>query len=245
MKRIYLLLLIVMLLFCVGCTKTDCADKGHIYRSDIEIDDFAFLFDDFEYEPGKTTGIDLYKGFRSNTIKPKDIFNALGLPASTTDNFGVKEYTYLVGEQYDAVTVKYKPDEDIIDFDPSLNISEEYGVELLAKGDRTIDPNKYKMKKRFNISEEELSFIDESTSSDELQKVLGAPHYYIEAYDVNIEDVYANVFVYELENDNLFKVVYFRTAYIIRAWVEDSDGKQIKLLIDRDTSSYYEWGNIF
>ena len=190
--------------------------------------------------PGETTGIDIFEGFKYDT-KPEEIFDALGLPFSTTGSFGVKEYRYLIGEEYDTITIKYGSAEGIIDFDPSLYIdySEEIIYELWAAGERNIDRDLYKMNKRFNIDESELSFIDEEANSDKLQQVLGAPHYYIETYDVNIEGVHGNVFVYELVNKSIFKVVYFRLGFILRAWLEDEHGNEIKHFIDRDTSSFF------
>lgn len=245
-KRISILLLVVTFLFCMGCAKTDPAkkwstEKGHIYRNDLELDDFAFLFDDCGYEPGVTSGLDIYEGFRDKIFKPNDIFNALGLPGSTTGNFGVKEYRYVVGKQCDAITIEYSPFNDCLDFYPTFSdISEEYFIEQLATGKKTIDPNQYKMNKRFDITDDELSFIGENTTSDEIQQALGAPHSFIETYDVKIEDLYGNVFIYGLKNGKVFKVSYFRQGNILRAWIEDSDGNEIKLFIDREASSFYE-----
>lgn len=236
MKRICMLLLLFILLLCVGCVQ-----KGHIVRNNIEIDDFAFLFDDCGYERGQTSILDVYEGFRRETIKSKDILDALGLPNKTTIYKDMEEYTYLVGDQYDIVIIKYSKYQDqMIDFDPLFDVSEEYGTELLATGKKTIDRNKYEKNKRFDITEEELSFISENTDSNGLQQVLGAPHSFIEAYDVNIKGLYTNVFEYGLKNKKAFKVAYFRHGYILRAWVEDCEGNEIKLFIDRGRTSFYK-----
>jgi hypothetical protein len=249
MKRFIVLLLGFVLLVCSGCTKQWSEETGYIYRDDIEPGDFAFLFDEWVYEPGNTDneiGLELYNALRRDTIKPDDIFAMLGLPAHTIENYGMISYTYLIGDEFDSIAIKYMPDTDEI-FDIEFGLEsiknkedEENLLRLLSMGDRTIDREKYKMHKRFDISEDELSFIDESATSREIQQELGAPHSYIELRETYIESAPGNAFVYELENGNVLKAIYFRQGAILRAWVEDNDGNEIKLLIDKDVASFYE-----
>ena len=49
MKRACILFLVAVLLSCAGCANYCSEEEGYIYRSDIEISDFAFLFDQLEY----------------------------------------------------------------------------------------------------------------------------------------------------------------------------------------------------
>lgn len=248
MKRLCLLFLCVVLILCVGCTKQWSEEKGYIYRHDIELGEFAFLFDEWAYEPGKTDkeiGLDIYNAFRRDAIKPEDVFDALGLPGATTEDYGVISYSYTIGNEYDYMEIKYIPDKDEIDLDMDIcSIEDKQGEEnlllLWSAGDRTIDRGKYKIPKRFDISEDELSFIGKSTTSKEVQQSFGAPHYYIELRETNVEGVRGNAFVYELENGNVLKIIYFRQGYIIRAWMEDSNENEIKIYVDRDVSSFYE-----
>lgn len=250
MKRFCFLLLGVALLLCVGCSRQLNDEGGYIYRNDIELGDFAFLFNEWEHEPGKTDkeiGLEIYNAFRRDAIKPEDIFDALGLPGSTTEDYGVISYTYLAGDGHSVITIKYIPEEDMADIDLSIDTmeSEEDEENLLmiwSSGGRKIDPGKYKMQKIFDISIDKLEFIGETTTSEEVQQLIGAPHYYIKHGETSIESAPGNAFVYELIDGNIFKIIYFRQGYILRAWVEDKGGKEIKLIIDRGISSFYEEG---
>ena len=245
MKRVCLLLMVFAFMLCVGCTKEE---TGYIYRHDIELVDLAFLFNEWEYDPDKTDKeieSDYYNAIRFETIKPEDIFNVLGLPWGTTEDYGVITYTYTIGDEYDSVMIKYIQSKDQIDFSFSIisienEEDEENLLRLLAAGNRTIDSEECKMNIRLDICEDELSFIDENITSEELQRALGAPHYYIELRDTNIESMPGNAFVYELTSGNVLKIVYYRQGYIVKAWVEDKDGKQIEMYIDRDTNSFYD-----
>ena len=240
-KKIAILGLIIITLWGTGC-KNDVSEEGYIYRNNIELSDLAFLFDRIEYIPGETTINNVYKAFKYDT-KPEDVFDALGLPVSTTDRYGVKEYRYLIGDQYDSVAISFDlRDDTIIDFDPIIHTeySEDSVVEAWTTGCEKVDVQKYKMKKRFDISEDELGLITENIDSNELQRIFGAPHYYIETYDVNIEGIYSNVFVFKLENTDVLKVVFSRKGHILHAWVEDADGNQIDTLINSETSNFYD-----
>ena len=262
MKRLCLLLLVVALLICVGCVEPSpevlpseepspeiqwSDEKGYIYRHDIEPGDFAFLFDEWDYEPGMSEDEylkDFYYSFRRDTIKPEDIFDALGLPFSISDPFGVIDYTYIFGEGFDAFTIYYYPNKDEIDYHPSIDSVEgETDKDNLfmswSLGAHITDTEKYKMYKRFDIREEELSFIDENTTSIGVQRAFGAPHYYIEGYKPE-KETNANAFVYDLKNGNVFKIIYYRDGYILWAWVEDKDGKEIKLLAKGDNRAFHE-----
>lgn len=248
MKRFCLLLLGVMLLLCSACSKQWSDEKGYIYRDDVQLKDFAFLFNKWDHEPGKTDkeiAGELFTALRRD-LKPDDIFAVLGIPDSITENFGRISYGYLIGDEYDSIAIIYDQDEDEI-FDINFGVesikSEEEIEDLLmiwSSGDRMTDPENYKMHKRFDIEENELSFINEDTTSSKIQQVLGAPHSYIEARDVNPESVEGNAFVYALTNGNAFKVIYFREGYILHAWVEDNDGNETKTYLDRDVTSFYE-----
>jgi hypothetical protein len=247
MKQFCLLLLGFVLLLCMGCTKQWSEETGYIFRDDIEPGDFAFLFNEWEFAPDKTdkeNALELYNALKHD-LRPDDIFAVLGFPETIIENSGRINYGYLIGDEYDSITIIYNKDENEI-FDVKFGIESietdeevENLTMLLSKGG-TIEPEKYKMRKRFDIKEDDLSFISEDTTSRKIQQVLGAPHSYIEARDVNLESVSGNAFVYGLTNGDAFKVIYFRQGYILRAWVEDNDGNETKLYIDRDVTSFYE-----
>lgn len=247
MKRVCLLLICVVLVFCIGCTKQWSEEKGHIYRYDIESGDIAFLLNEWEYDSSMTSkevGMELLNAIKSD-MTPEDIFDALGLPMRTFQNYGLVNYGYALGDEHDLITIKYDPEKGVVDIHPEFYSIEDFadGKDILmhwSSGAEITDTEKYKMFKRFDINEKELSFINENTTSMDIQKKFGAPHHYIELRETYIESAPGNAFVYELENGSVFKVIYFRQGYILRAWVEDNGGKEEKVIIDRDIKDYYE-----
>ena len=241
------MLLSILLLFCIGCSKQWSDEKGHIYRHDIELSDFAFLFNEWDYELDMTDdeiALAQINSLRSD-IKPDDIFDVLGLPIWTTEDFGTINYLYTIGAYYDRITIKFIPDKGVVDLDLGIysidNAEVKDIVKIWALGySSSVNQGTYNTNRRYDIKNSELLFINKKTTSKDIQNELGAPHYYIEIREANIVDAEANIFVYELKNSDVFKVIYFRQGYILRAWIEDKEGNELDLLIDRSMESYYE-----
>lgn len=244
---------VAVILCCIGCTVQEGdvekpIEEGYIYRNEITLGDFAFLFEEWNYESGKTDqqiGVELYDALKSDIIKPDDIFKELGLPQSTIDENGIMNYDYLIGDELDCITIKYIQSKDEIDLDFKLesikSASEQENLIMLwVSGGRETDAQQYKMDKRFDISESELSYIDSNVTSKEIQQRLGAPHFTIGLRDAYIESAPGDIMVYSLASGNYLNLIYFRQGYILRCWIEDKEGEQLKLFIDRDISSFYE-----
>jgi hypothetical protein len=85
---------------------------------------------------------------------------------------------------------------------------------------------------RNDISENELAFININTTSAELQNKLGAPksigHYVVD------EEITCNAYQYEMTDGYVFNVCYYGYGKIDRAWIENAEGEETKVLVEAD-----------
>lgn len=247
MKRIWLVVIVVALLFSAGCAENTDTQSGYIYRHDLEISDFAFLFDKFKYEVGMIGEEDRERKvatlmtdyLRYDDIGIEDIFNALGMPYKTTDTFGPELY-YLVGDDSHLFIRYDSKNNKVLDIGCDDKFEADEALMQLADGDRTIDRDQSMMEVRFDITIDDLAFIDDETDSLELQQALGAPHhiaYYREATQI---ELYSNLYGYTINEDKQLVVAYYRNGYIYQAWLQDENKEVIKVYIDRVQKDYYE-----
>ncbi len=188
---------------------TGCKDRnGYIVRYDITMEEINYF----------------YKGTDpvNEHLTMGNIKNALGLPHGMSINWrGYTEYEYntafgmlyfvdLPGKNYYGIYA---------DLFPEVEEPKSFDVE-----DVTIDPNRYKMERRFDIDEDELNFINIETTPSELQQILGAPHSMMYGLP---ENIVIGIYIYGLEDKNVFKVVYSGFGHIYKAWVEDKKGNEL------------------
>ena len=206
MKRIGLFLCIlvaVLLILLSACSET----TGYIVRYDIKIDEMEYF----------------YKGTEpiNEHLTMENIKKALGLPHGMfIDWRGITEYEY--NTDFGVLYFVDYQEKDYYGIYADLSPGVE---EPKSFGDRdiTIDSGKYKMEKRFDISEDELSFINAEATPSELQEKLGAPHRM--TYGLP-ENVGIGIYIYNLKNENIFKVAYSGYGQIYKAWVEDAKGNE-------------------
>lgn len=247
MKRILLVVIVVFLLLGAGCAADTIPDEGYIYRHDLEISDFAFLFDRFKYEAGMIGEEDRQREvakFMGDYLRCEDfgvneIFNAVGLPYKTTETYGYQLH-YLVGDDGN-FSIYYNPNNNkVLDIGYNDTFESDEALMQLAVGERRIDRDQSVTELRWDITKDDLAFIDDETDSVELQQALGAPHhveYYREAASI---EVYSNIYAYQIEGGNHLMVAFFRDGYIYQAWLQDEDKEKIEVYIDRTQLDYYE-----
>ena len=205
LKIITTLILCLLLLFVCGCS----TNTAYIIRNDIKMEDLEFI----------------YEGTEQRTdISLKDMYSVLGQPYSS-HGYSVTEYTYFFEEG--GVQIKFDNQDQFLGAKMFLleNEPEPTPFEI---GEVEIDEDKYKMEKRNDISESEIVFIGEDTTSVEVQKMLGAPHGSVSHWEAETR---TDVYYYNMTTGNVLKITYERYGVILQAWVEDKKGNLIEALI--------------
>lgn len=247
MRRIWLVVIAATLMLGAGCVSDKIPEEGYIYRHDLEISDFSFLFDKFKYKEGmigeEDSGREVAKFIgdylRYDDIDSNDIFNALGMPYKTTEYNG-PELHYLVGENGE-FSIRYDTKNNRI-YSIGYNDTFESDAALmqLADGDRRIYRDQSVTELRWDITMDDLAFLDDETDSVELQQTLGAPHhvaYYREATSV---ELYSNLYGYQIEGGNHLVVAFYRNGFIYQAWLQDENKEKIEVYIDLTQKDYYK-----
>lgn len=212
MKKTLLLLALclVLLLAFSGCTQK----AGYVVRYDITTNDLGYFFSGAEP--------------RLDDIAESDMLDVLGLP-------------HRGGYLYDCLLYEYFFDEGVVGFatDESDNLrafssiyidwdteNEENVVKETAE--KSIDAYKYTMEIRHDIDIKDIAFINDKTTSCQLQQELGAPYKMASGI---LKDPMTNVFMYELDDKNLLHVIYQRGGQVAGAWVEDDAGNKIQDIV--------------
>jgi len=161
-----------------------------------------------------------------SSMSEKDLFDAFGAPHVTRNKGAVNEYFYYVEDIVLHVTINNTSHECWADISSENNKEEIY---LPKKGKVDIDHNKY-LRSIKSIDETEIQFIDSKSEASLVQERLGAPHE-IEEYTLPNGFV-VNSFVYKLKDSNSLYIVYSTKGIVGRAWIEDSEGNEIKIIIE-------------
>ena len=204
-----ILIVIVVVLLLSGCS----AKQGAIVRHDITYDDLDIFYME---------------------IKPRDLESALGLPHFFRSDGKDEMYYYNFDKGYIEVyfTLNKYRDNSVTLLDQFFQPHPYMNESPLNK--QKIDNNKYMKDIRYNIDINEIEFINIETTSIELQNVLGPPHGMSE-YTINegtSDEFIFTAYLYVLDNDEVFKVCYFDAGNILRAWVEDQDGKEKVVFVE-------------
>ena len=196
-------LIIAVLSFCfimAGCA----SETGFIVRHDIQENDIDYL----------------YKNMSEN-----EVFEVFGLPHKTND-FGVVTHYYLTENfnlELDMVNKKLT----------TATLHTDNGVILIdlpAKEEKTIIKGKYIQPVKQRITESDIRFISDATTSETIQEKLGAP-YKIVPYHLD-DGFLINSFVYQLEDGNTLRIIYKYDGTVWRVWIEDGQGNETEVLVE-------------
>ena len=201
--RIIKKLLVFAVLICfflAGCE----SDTGYIVRHDIQEDEVDYLYEN---------------------MPENEVFEVFGLPYKTND-FGVITYYYMM-EYFDLqldmvdkklveATVYKKDDVERID--------------LPENEEKIIIKNQYVLPIKQGITESEIEFITDTSTTELVQKKLGPPHS-VKAYHC-YDGFLINSFVYRLIDGNSLRVIYNYHGTVGRAWVEDAQGNETEVLVE-------------
>ena len=203
-------MLMIISLFA-GCA----AKNGLIVRNDITEDDLDVF----------------YIG-----MKQEQVEQALGLPHFTNSGQRFTEYTYNFDGGYIRIYFLGK----VYQYNDMIKYGETYQPQAYMDESNEnigkIDPDKYLMEMRDDITESELAFIVEETTSAQLQDQLGAPksigHYVVD--EEGDEEITCNAYQYEMADGYMFNVCYYGYGNIYRAWIENAEGEETKVLVETD-----------
>lgn len=214
MKRAITIILsatMIILLFS-GCS----VKKGFILRNDITEDDLDIF----------------YIGIKQEQVK-----QALGLPHFSDTGKIATVYTYNFDGGYIRIFFKGKTYwyNDMIKYEEAY----QHQAYMDESNDNIgkIDPDKYLMDIRDDIIESELAFINDKTTSAELQDKLWAPKS-IADYVVDEgtdEEITCDAYQYEMTDGYMFIVCYYGYGNIYRAWIENAEGAETKVLVEVDS----------
>ena len=213
MNRVLTVICIAVVVIVLLCGCTD--QKGLIVRHDITEDELDIF----------------HVG-----ITPDEIQQAFGLPHAKFKNGSVYTYEYWFDQGYIEICFKA----DLFYIDNYVNYGGEGFVpnvymESSNSNIGKIIPGKYMIDIRKDIQEEELAFIDQTTTSAELQNMLGAPAGFEEYSEGEQENqIVTNAYFYQLADGDIFKVIYTNTGSVLKAWIEDTDGTEQKVLVGID-----------
>ena len=200
-----MLVLVLLILSVCGCSPS----TSYVIRNDIKMEDLEFIYEGTE---------------QKMDITLKDMYSVLGLPYSS-HGYSVTEYTYFFKEG--GVQIKFDEKDQFLGAIIFLleNEPEPTPFEI---GEVEFDENKYKMQIRNDISENEISFIGEDTTSAEVQENLGAPHGSISNWEAETR---TDVYYYNITSGKTLKITYERYGVISQAWIENKDGEEIEIFI--------------
>jgi len=194
-----IILAIVILLNLTACAPS----TNYIVRFDINTDDINSLYKD---------------------MPEKEVFELLGLPQKSKKYIDTSTHDYVSEKGILRVEFKFSKLETATFF----GIDDVDNIQLSDKKVKEIDSEKYLRKINYNISSEDLGFINSDTDSNKIQTSLGPPHYYVK-YEA--EGFIANAFVYNLNDGNKLYIVYKQNGLVGIAQIQNKDGGTVKDIV--------------
>ena len=222
MKRLISFLVVILFIasLCSACAtglkSEESVELGYIIRDDIQFEDLGFVIEEGEIR---------------TDITQTDMMDALGWPYAGLFTISGVEYLYFFEDERcgeGKITFIFSDNGYYKGIDLETE-KETPSVDDLVEKEIT-DPDQYKEPRRYNIKETDLSFIEESTTSVEVQEALGAPHNFMHRDDVETKTI---AFVYFLSSGDWFLIAYEYGGVIVKAWVIDEEGNTQKVYIDR------------
>ena len=201
-KKLLIIVLLIVISTTIGCSY----NMQHIVRYDINKTELDFLYSD---------------------MPERDLFDVFGLPHITRNRGVVKNYYYYIEDIVLHITINTSSNGCWAEISTKEKIEE---IDLPNNSKLDIDHNKYLLPINDNISESSLHFINSNTDSSLIQNEIGAP-YEIREYSLP-DGLVVNSFVYKLNNGSILRIIYFPTSIVCRAWIEDTEGKEIKVIVE-------------
>lgn|GEM_PF-3319175 len=154
----------------------------------------------------------------------KEVFELLGLPHRSTIYIDTSSYDYF--NEYGILRVEFA--------NHKLKDATFYGlndanpVRLQEKKTIKIDSDKYLREINYNISSDELEFINSDTNSEKIQTTLGPPH---DTAEYDLDGFILNAFIYNLSDGNKLYIVYKRNGVVGLAQIYNKDEEIVKEIV--------------